>query len=645
MASQDKDTTSFEYDDADDDEKAVEGAGSDIDKKKDPPAAGLWATDGADSEINNKEDPLAGGPWADEEETTKPQTSQGQEGQQRPVSAIATAQEATIPVVVDVARVSTTGDVRAAQEELRVQAAERRAADAQAAEDRLADSNRPLVARLRRWIVSLPRKQWLVLLSLLVMLLCAALALIGVCESGRSTVMCSRPPPAPPAPPPPVAADPADDNLSPRASFILSYINNITLTGQTLKYPDASTPEGRALAWLIDDDVGTTEMDLVSLRQRYALTTLLFQMPSGVGGVDGDNSKTWGTAMNVCQWRNVTCDDTDRPVRNVEALQLESTLEGIRVEGQIPPDLGLLTSLRRLELSATRLGGTIPSSLGRLTSLLTLLLPNNALTGTIPSSIGSLTSLIELWLSYNDLNGTIPSSLGSLTSLDALYISYTALSGTIPSSIVRMKSLTVLDLQINTLTGTIPPSMGDLTSLKTLLLDRNRLNGTIPSSLGSLTALNEDLTLGGNQLIGTIPSALGALTSLLRLDLFGNALTGTIPEALASMTSLQALVVNNNNLTGTIPLSLASLTSLTALWLQNNALTGAFPSSLVSLTSLNDLTLYNNNITGSIPFCDFEYLEADCNEVDCPCCKYCCPTGGWNGIPEIPKARKTRCDS
>jgi hypothetical protein len=134
----------------------MDGVGSDIDKKDDRLAGGHWAMHGAGSDINNKVDPIAGGPWADEEEMAleKPRISRGQEGQQHVVSAIATAQEATILVVVHLALASTTGDVIMAQRDLRIRAAERRAADAQeelrAAEARLAETNRPDGARFRR---------------------------------------------------------------------------------------------------------------------------------------------------------------------------------------------------------------------------------------------------------------------------------------------------------------------------------------------------------------------------------------------------------------------------------------------------------------------------------------------------------------
>jgi Leucine-rich repeat (LRR) protein len=584
-------------------------------------------------------------------------------------AAVVTAEEVTrtIPGLVDAAYASTSEDWRAEN----VRATEQRAAQAeagrQAAIDRLAAENRPLGQRLRQRIVSMPQKQYFALLLLLVVLFAMAIAMIGVCESERSSVMCSRRPPPPPLPQQP--APTGSPTLAARARSILTYINSITLAGRTLLYPDDSTAEGRALMWLVDDDTGTEETDLVSLRQRYALATLLFQTsnsrrddaPFNTTSNTASTNNTWGTALDVCEWRDVTCgcalsgaamtcgdDDSDTKPDHVVSLQLEG------MEGRIPADIGLLTTLRLLELTANRLKGTIPSSLGRLTYLTTLSLPSNDLTGTIPSSIGSLTSLGTLVLSDNALAGSIPSSLGSLTALNflvldrnrltgtipsalgtlttlvLLFLSNNMLTGTIPSSLGRLKSLDVLDLHINQLIGAIPSSLGQLTSLGTLLLDSNRLTGTIPSSLASLTALNNDLTLGGNNLTGTIPSSFGALTKLVRLGLFDSSLTGTIPSSLGSLSSLQALVLNNNALTGTIPSALGALTALTALFLRNNTLTGSFPSSLISLMSLNELTLFDNQITGTIPFCGsadddpkFVVLEADCKEVACPCCTQC----------------------
>jgi hypothetical protein len=92
--------------------------------------------------------------------------------------------------------------------------------------------------------------------------------------------------------------------------------------------------------WLVDDDTGTEETDLVSLRQRCVLATLLFQ-PSDSYYDPGNTSSnnTWGTALDVCKWRGVICDcalsgdtttcgnDDDTKPDNVVWLLLEGYVE------------------------------------------------------------------------------------------------------------------------------------------------------------------------------------------------------------------------------------------------------------------------------------------------------------------------------
>jgi hypothetical protein len=119
---------------------------------------------------------------------------------------------------------------------------------------------------------------------------------------------------------------------------------------------------------------------------------------------------------------------------------------------------------------------------------------------------------------------------------------------------------------------------------------------------------------------------------------------GHIPDDLGLLTALTRLWLSTNAFKATIPSSLGRLTKLNDLWLDVNSLTGTIPTSLGALTKLTYLTLHNNRLRGSVPFCNddgsatgfFEFLTADCNEVNCPCCTHCCPTGGWNGTPGIP---------
>jgi hypothetical protein len=67
--------------------------------------------------------------------------------------------------------------------------------------------------------------------------------------------------------------------ILPRNESILTYINSITRSNQTLSYPPrtpGSTAKERAVQWLIEDDLNTTADDWDALRQRYALSTLWF---------------------------------------------------------------------------------------------------------------------------------------------------------------------------------------------------------------------------------------------------------------------------------------------------------------------------------------------------------------------------------
>jgi hypothetical protein len=392
----------------------------------------------------------------------------------------------------------------------------------------------------------------------------------------------------PPPPPPPnsiMIAPPANNNdsnatapvssSSQRAPSILDYINALTLTGRKLRYPFDGTAEDRALQWIIDMDLNTTIMSddgLVNvLRQRYALVTYSFQIPSpflvgknnGTRNNDNDNENdAWANpGRSECQWYGVTCDTVGRVT--------DVTLQG----GNQNTETTSTTTWRG--------GGTIPIDFALLTDLNGLKLVDGGLVGTIPASLGKLPILTGLWLFTNRLTGTIPSAL-----------------------VTGLTNLRYLSLYSNLLTGTIPSSLGtSLTSLIELDLYNNQLTGTIPSSIwgdGRLTALT-DLWLSNNQLRGTIPSSMG----------------GAIV-----MTALTSLHLNDNRLTGSIPSLFATWTSLLRLFLYNNRLDGTMPfcgnGSVVSTTTI-------------VPV--LTELVADCDRVSCPCCTHCCPTEGWDGIP------------
>ncbi len=137
-----------------------------------------------------------------------------------------------------------------------------------------------------------------------------------------------------------------------------------------------------------------------------------------------------------------------------------------QLEGEIPAELGNLSSVRFLYLGNNKMSGSIPPELGNLSSLTDIGLDGLGLTGPIPPELGDLPSLTgELNLRENELSGEIPAELGKLDRLKKLRLGHNDLSGSL-SAVGRMHGLEWLDLSRNPqLAGPLPPSFANLDNL------------------------------------------------------------------------------------------------------------------------------------------------------------------------------------
>src|SRR5260370_11694430 len=107
---------------------------------------------------------------------------------------------------------------------------------------------------------------------------------------------------------------------------------------------------------------------------------------------------------------------------------------------QLPPEIGQLTYLQKLELNGNRLT-ELPAELGRLSSLQELALNENRLTH-LPAELGRLISLQVLSLFGNQMM-QIPTELGQLASLQKLFLNENRLTE-LPAELEQLKSLLVL---------------------------------------------------------------------------------------------------------------------------------------------------------------------------------------------------------
>jgi hypothetical protein len=346
--------------------------------------------------------------------------------------------------------------------------------------------------------VPLKRRKVVLLLLVLAILLLSAVGVGVYCANGSCaksgplilTLTLTTPTVAP-------ATIPSSIATSNRTSSIVAEINNITFSGKTLAYPPSNSPltlpEELALQWLIESDplnllANETESGKFRLRQRYALLTLWFHTIKN----PWTNSSGWLALEDECQWFGITCQATDLGTatgfqNTVTVVKLQSN----NLDGAIPADLGLLTSLQMFNVMGNHLTGTLPASIGQWTALQLFETSFNSLTGTLPTSLGQWTTL-QLFKMYNNgLIGTLPPSIGQWTTLQYFGMVTNLLTGTLPLLIGQWTALQLFNMSYNSLTGTLPASMTNWTRIKTISVGHDNFIGTLPIAVCNVVNLTD----------------------------------------------------------------------------------------------------------------------------------------------------------
>jgi Leucine-rich repeat (LRR) protein len=330
-------------------------------------------------------------------------------------------------------------------------------------------------------------------------------------------------------------------------------------------------------------------------------------------------------------------------VLNLSANKLEGEIPGsighcealravdLRVNylsGSIPASLGLLSKLSFLNISHNNMTGDIPMSFSNLTSLTNLSLWNNHLHGQIPSWLGNLTSLTHLELGQNGFTGHIPPDLGKMTNLFRFDVMDNKLEGSFPLSMFNISSITDFNIGFNQLSGSLPPDIGlKLPKLNVFATHQNQFKGPIPASLSNASGLTY-LLLRGNQYYGLIPRDIGIQGHLRVFSLGYNVLQTKEPRdwdfltSLTNCSNLQILDLEQNNLEGALPVTIANISKeLKWITIGRNKIVGTIPSGLAVFQKLTKLLLADSLFTGTIPLDigqlpNLQYLDLSNNRFD-----------------------------
>jgi Leucine-rich repeat (LRR) protein len=137
---------------------------------------------------------------------------------------------------------------------------------------------------------------------------------------------------------------------------------------------------------------------------------------------------------------NALVGDAESALQNLTSLEhLDLSFNNV----DFPENFMFPTSLKYLELWEVGTSTQISTEIGRLSNLIVLDLDSNkGVQGTVPTELGLLTSLRALFLRENNLSGTFPWSSFGGERLSHLSLDRNSLTGSIPEDIGRFYNLT-----------------------------------------------------------------------------------------------------------------------------------------------------------------------------------------------------------
>jgi hypothetical protein len=309
---------------------------------------------------------------------------------------------------------------------------------------------------------------------------------------------------------PPCANDPS-------CGIVMEGLGPIIPPGSMALFDIPGSCQAKARDWLrTGKDI--LEFEAERIRQRYAVSVFFCEMDGG-NWLEND---MWLSDLHECDWYNRIGLDPCNRQEQMEMIRLHD----MGLQGTMPPELAILSTLYEFTVSDNLVTGTFPPDYAALSELDTFCIAFNLFEGPLPGFIFRFPDMVYLDIAYNKFTGQLP--------------------GDIPS---KMPDLQVFFAENNDISGPIPDNLGDL-NLRRVHLDDNAFTGTIPSNFGNAPRLQQ-LYLHGNQLEGPIPSELAQLTVLNEATFhYNDKITGEVDQEICNLMyqkQLKTITADMNN--------------------------------------------------------------------------------------------------
>ena len=336
-------------------------------------------------------------------------------------------------------------------------------------------------------------------------------------------------------------------------------------------------PLNQALVWVSSgDDTKITDDERT---KRFILAATF----ASLGGGKWTNNTNWLADGDYCEWYGITCSDSSE----IESLELSSNnligtvscsswhsnffpflcisqlIYCLYLSFQIPSQLSMLDTLKKIDIFNNKVGGEIPVSLFSIPTLESLDASYNRMTGAIPPAVESAPALTSLNVESNLMVGRLTKSIGSASNLSFLKFGSNRFLAQIPSELYQLTKLTVLGIGDNRFTGTVPREVSRLADLEVLQIGKNRFTGTIPLEITQLTNLKELSITGIEELTGRIPAEFGfVLNKLEKIEISETSVSGNIDTAFGRLPALTSINFSKNQLRSSIPTEFGNLSNL-----------------------------------------------------------------------------------